>query len=83
MPYTYKKEGDKYVVYKKDGGKRVGATKGTKEALKKYLAALHMHEMKLKEKENNEKIEEIDQKSEKEIILQGEEDENFEKLEII
>ena len=50
MPYTYKKEGDKYVVYKKDGGKRVGATKGTKEALKKYLAALHMHEMKLKEK---------------------------------
>jgi hypothetical protein len=49
MPYTYKKEKDKYVVYKKDGGKRVGATKGTKEALKKYLAALHMHEMKLKE----------------------------------
>ena len=48
MPYTYKKEGDKYVVYKKTG-KRVGATKGTKEALKKYLAALHMHEMKLKE----------------------------------
>ena len=49
MPYTYKKERDKYVVYKKDSGKRVGATKGTKEALKKYLAALHMHEMKLKE----------------------------------
>ena len=48
MPYTYKKEGDKYVVYKKDGGKRVGATKGTKEALKKYLAALHMHEIKRK-----------------------------------
>ena len=49
MPYTYKKEGDKYVVYKKGSGKRVGATKGTKEALKKYLAALHMHEMKIKE----------------------------------
>ena len=49
MPYTYKKEGDKYVVYKKDSGKKVGATKGTKEALKKYLAALHMHESKLKE----------------------------------
>ena len=30
----FKKEGDKYVVYKKTG-KRVGATKGTKEALKK------------------------------------------------
>jgi len=49
MPYTYKKEGDKYVVYKKDSGKRVGATKGTKEALKRYLAALHMHEINLKE----------------------------------
>ena len=49
MPYTYKKQGDKYVVYKKDTGKRVGATKGTKEALKKYLAALHMHEIKIKE----------------------------------
>jgi hypothetical protein len=44
MPYTYKKEGDKYVVYKKDGGKRVGSTAGNKESLKKYLAALHMHE---------------------------------------
>jgi len=43
MPYTYKKEGDKYVVYKKGSGKRVGATKGTKTALKKYLAALHIH----------------------------------------
>lgn len=43
MPYTYKKEGDKYVVYKKDGGKRVGATAGNKTALKKYLAALHMY----------------------------------------
>lgn len=49
MPYIYKKEGDKYVVYKKDTKKRVGATKGTKEALKKYLAALHMHEIKIKE----------------------------------
>lgn len=49
MPYTYKKQGDKYVVYKKGTGKRVGATKGTKPALKKYLAALHMHEMKIKE----------------------------------
>lgn len=43
MPYTYKKEGNKYVVYKKTG-KRVGATKGTKTALKKYLSALHVHE---------------------------------------
>ena len=49
MPYTYKKEGDIYVVYKKDSGKKVGATKGTKKALKQYLAALHMHESKLKE----------------------------------
>jgi hypothetical protein len=44
MPYRYEKQGDKYVVYKKDSGKRVGATDGTKEALKKYLAALHMNE---------------------------------------
>lgn len=41
MPYTHKKEGNKYVVYK--GGKKVGETKGTKEALKKYLAALHIN----------------------------------------
>lgn len=44
MPYTYKKVGDKYAVYKKDTGKLVGKTKGNKEALRKYLAALHMHE---------------------------------------
>lgn len=43
MPYTYKKIGDKYAVYKKDTGKLVGKTKGTKQALKKYLAALHIH----------------------------------------
>ena len=43
MPYTYKKVGDKYAVYKKDTGKLVGKTKGTKEALKKYLAALHIN----------------------------------------
>ena len=51
MPYTYKKEGDKYVVYKTNG-KRVGATAGNKEALRKYLAALHIHaneNMKLNE----------------------------------
>jgi hypothetical protein len=48
MPYTYKKEGDKYVVYKKDSGKRVGATKGTKQALRKYLAALHIHSEAIK-----------------------------------
>ena len=47
MPYTYKKEGNKYVVYKKTG-KRVGATKGTKKALKKYLAALQMHSESIK-----------------------------------
>jgi hypothetical protein len=43
MPYSYHKEGDKYVVTKKDTGKVVGRTKGTKEALKKYLAALHIN----------------------------------------
>lgn len=48
MPYTYSKEGSKYVVYKKNKagqrGKKVGSTDGTKEALKKYLAALHAAE---------------------------------------
>lgn len=48
MPYVARKEGGKYTVYKKkkDGkpGEKVGSTKGTKEALKKYMAALHMHE---------------------------------------
>ena len=48
MPYSYKKEGDKYVVYKKSTGQKVGSTDGTKEALRKYLAALHMNE-----KQNN------------------------------
>jgi hypothetical protein len=43
MPYTVKKQNGKYVVYKKDTGKRVGATAGNKEALRKYLAALHIH----------------------------------------
>ena len=36
MPYTYKKTGDKYTVYKKSTGKKVGSTKGTKKALNKY-----------------------------------------------
>jgi len=43
MPYSYHKQGDKYVVTKKDTGKVVGHTKGTKEALKNYLAALHIN----------------------------------------
>jgi len=46
MPYTHKKVGNKYVVYKH--GKKVGETKGTKEALDKYLAALHINEPKKK-----------------------------------
>lgn len=52
MPYTHKKEGDKYVVYKK--GKKVGETAGTKTALNKYLAALHIADKPKKEsiKEN-------------------------------
>jgi hypothetical protein len=38
MPYTHRKEGNKNCVYKKDGGAKVGCTKGD---VKKYLAALH------------------------------------------
>lgn len=55
MPYKVKKQGDKYVVYKKDTGKRVGATAGNKEALRKYLAALHLNA--------NESLESIDEES--------------------
>jgi hypothetical protein len=47
MPYITKKQGSKYVVYKKkrDGstGEKVGSTEGNKEALRKYLAALHIN----------------------------------------
>ena len=46
MPYTHKKVGDQYCVYKKDTGKKVGCTDGTKEALSKYIAALHMNAKK-------------------------------------
>jgi hypothetical protein len=42
MPYKYKKVGNKYAVYKKSNGKLVGKTKGTKEALRKYLSALYI-----------------------------------------
>lgn len=49
MPYTYKKEKGKYVVYKKSGEK-VGTTGGTRKELNKYLAALHIHEPKKKMK---------------------------------
>lgn len=47
MPYTHKKVGDKYVVYK--SGKKVGSTEGTKTALNKYLAALHIADKPKKE----------------------------------
>ena len=38
MPYTHRKVGDEECVYKKDGGAKVGCTKGS---VNKYLAALH------------------------------------------
>jgi len=41
MPYSVRKVNGKYCVYKKDGGKKVGCTKGTEKAKEKYLAALH------------------------------------------
>jgi hypothetical protein len=40
MPYKTKKVGNKNCVYKKNSGKKVGCTTGTKEAKRKYLAAL-------------------------------------------
>jgi hypothetical protein len=50
MPYTHKKVGSKFVVYKK--GKKVGETEGTKTALNKYLAALHIADKKTAKKES-------------------------------
>lgn len=44
MPYKTKKEDGKNCVYKKDSGKKVGCTGGTKKEKNKYLAALHIHE---------------------------------------
>jgi hypothetical protein len=41
MPYTSKKVGDQYCVYKH--GEKVGCTDGNKEALRKYMAALHIN----------------------------------------
>jgi hypothetical protein len=38
MPYTHRKVGDKECVFKKDGGAKVGCTKGS---INKYLAALY------------------------------------------
>jgi hypothetical protein len=49
MPYTHKKVGTKYIVYK--GTKKVGETEGTKTALNKYLAALHIADKKTTKKE--------------------------------
>jgi len=43
MPYSVRKQGDKYCVYKKNSGEKVGCTAGNKESLRKYLAALHIH----------------------------------------
>jgi hypothetical protein len=48
MPYIARKQGDKYAVYKKDTGKLVGRTDGNKEALRKYLAALHINAESIK-----------------------------------
>lgn len=52
MPYTHKKVGDQYCVYKKDTGKKVGCTDGNKEALIKYLAALHINDSKISLRES-------------------------------
>lgn len=74
MPYKVKKQGDKYVVYKKDTGKRVGATAGNKEALRKYMAALHIN---AKENVNNKTM------KSKRTITEAEEQEFDKKLKII
>lgn len=56
MPYRYKKEGSQYCVYKKDSGEKVGCTDGNREALNKYLAALHINAKEGVIKEEDEQI---------------------------
>jgi hypothetical protein len=76
MPYSYHKKGDQYIVTKKDTGKEVGRTKGTKEALNKYLAALHINANEnktMKKSELTKMIQEVIKEvlSEKDIIKIG------------
>lgn len=40
MPYYHKKVNNKYCVFKKSNDKKVGCTRGDKESLRKYYAAL-------------------------------------------
>lgn len=68
MPYKYKKIGNKFVVFKKDTGERVGATAANKEALRKYMAALHIN---AKEGVINEEDEEVFQNKLKQIFKQN------------
>ncbi len=67
MPYSYHKSGDEYVVTKKGSGKEVGRTDGNKEALRKYLAALHMNTNEAKNKKLKEYIKTLVRKSIKEL----------------
>lgn len=54
MPYTARKVGNQYCVFKKDSGEKVGCTDGNEEALRKYMAALHINA-----KENTIKISQL------------------------
>lgn len=45
MPYLIKKQGDKYCVVKKDGGKTIACHK-TKADAKKQIAAIYANEKK-------------------------------------
>ena len=56
MPYTYKKFGDKYCVFNKDTGKKMGCTDGNKTSLKKYLAGLYANAEEAKREELKENI---------------------------
>lgn len=56
MPYTYKKIGNKYCVYNKNTGKKIGCTTGS---IKKYLAALYANAPDAKKEELKNKIKKI------------------------
>lgn len=61
MPYSYKKVGNKYCVYKKGTNEKIGCTDANKESLRKYLAALHINTNEMTQSQKTTQLAMIDQ----------------------
>lgn len=59
MPYSYKKIGNKYCVFNKNTGKKMGCTHGDKASLKRYLTALYINAKESKTEQLKEGIKNI------------------------